>query len=92
MHTEEEAKTKWCPFARGVSHSGGNRMAYGSAGDGPAEDDYTEEQAAMYPCLGSACMAWQWAVEPIYSDSGITLRGHQKSKTEGFCGLAGRPS
>ena len=57
--TEEEAKTKWCPFARGEQHSGGNRAPYGSPGDGPLEEDYTSEMAMRYPCIGSACMAWR---------------------------------
>lgn len=49
MITEEEAKTKWCPFAR-LSEMGGtyNRV-------GPA--------AGLY-CIASACMTWRWGINP----------------------------
>jgi hypothetical protein len=86
--TEEEAKTKWCPMARGVNESGGNRIAYGSAGDGPVEDDYTTEAAMKYPCIGSACMAWRWdSVGMEYEHAGYG----GKARGKGHCGLAGRP-
>jgi hypothetical protein len=93
--TEEEAKTKWCPYARGITDGGGNRMAYGSSGDGPAEDDYTAEMAAMYPCIGSACMAWRRATR-VDKDGTIWLAtsSYTSESTEahlGYCGLAGKP-
>lgn len=62
--TEQEAKTTWCPFARGITDNGGNRMAYGGATPEPGErdcyDEYAAEMANLYPCIGSACMAWRW--------------------------------
>ena len=62
--TEEEAKTKWCPFVRGVfgknqndsfdlkSNTVHNRVLLdtGDVGIHPAMN-----------CIGSACMAWRWA-------------------------------
>lgn len=53
--TEDEAKTKWCPFARDCN-TGGNRVRYG--GDEP-DDAYGREAARDMPCIGSACMAWR---------------------------------
>lgn len=85
--TEEEAKTKWCPFARLVvaaqlDNQGNpmvsqpqttfNRIAV-SGKDGP----WTPHQGR---CIGSACMAWR-----IQSYDGAT------DTQEGYCGLAGRP-
>lgn len=58
--TEDEAKEKWCPFARCNHDNGGNRPAYGNGGDGPVEDDYCTDVAMQSPCIGSACMAWRW--------------------------------
>ena len=54
--TEDEAKTKWCPFAKALDPTGkvaSNRM------------DYDFESGANNPdpdclCLGSGCMAWRW--------------------------------
>lgn len=43
--TEDEAKTKWCPFARD-SETAGNRSIL-------TPDDI------RFPCIASACMAWR---------------------------------
>lgn len=45
--TEEDAKTKWC-FAAVASHTN-PRMGF----------DYGSENPKIFPCLGSACMAWR---------------------------------
>lgn len=48
--TEEEAKTKWCPFVRSMfssSAAASNRDSDGKATRGTR-------------CIGSACMAWRW--------------------------------
>ena len=46
MLTEEEAKTKWCPFARSGNEAGCNRNG--------------ENGFAVAPhCIGSGCMAWR---------------------------------
>lgn len=74
--TEEEAKTKWCPFARVGSE--GNR----------AFDVGNTIQADCH-CIGSACMAWRWTLLPILGDAGF-VRGHRQTD-QGFCGLAGKP-
>lgn len=61
--TEEEARKKWCPFARDILSAGGNRAAYGGAGAEPdseeCHEEYEAEMADQYPCLASACMAWR---------------------------------
>jgi hypothetical protein len=50
--TEEEAKTKWCPFARLTFSTEG--FAAGNRFDDCA---WAEKRAL---CIGSACMAWRW--------------------------------
>lgn len=45
--TEEEAKTKWCPFVRLGETAIGS--TYNRCGP----------EASLY-CIGSACMAWRW--------------------------------
>lgn len=89
--TKDEAKAKWCPFARPV-FAGPSRdvAAMNRMGDG------TPEAAAM--CIASACMAWRWEPDWIYppvtpgAEPDRFRLGHKKSKTEGFCGLAGNPN
>lgn len=61
--TEQEAKTKWCPFAR---------FKFASTSDGPACNreggpSIGEDTGGTNPwllsgtrCIGSACMAWRW--------------------------------
>lgn len=54
--TEEEAKTKWCPFSR-VGIEGRSSVAVNRAsGDGTGGPyDVVEETR----CIASACMAWR---------------------------------
>lgn len=85
MHTEKEAKTKWCPFANFQSgQGGGNRWAHG-------HDDH-EPYEGMNPvpcrCIASQCMAWRWRVVPAALTGGTS---DALSDTHGFCGMAGRP-
>lgn len=82
MLTENEAKQRWCPFARVTlypSHDGSawNRSVVNSG------ERQRQEVATL--CIGSACMAWRWATTEEGSKS-------RESRTHGFCGLAGRPS
>lgn len=62
--TEEEAKTKWCPFSRAlmfdnrtldaksVSMTGGVNRVIGK--------HIVNADAAPTNCIASACMAWRW--------------------------------
>lgn len=55
--TEEEARRKWCPFARwdpGVSDNGAATNRHGDGG----KPFIT--QTAAYRCIASSCMAWRW--------------------------------
>jgi hypothetical protein len=52
MLTAEEAKTKWCPFARlGSYQSGGVNRSGLSPSDWPH-------------CIAEDCMAWRWWNQP----------------------------
>ena len=86
MHTEEQARKLWCPMARGIMDSGGNRMAFGASGEEPENDDcaaqYEAEMADLYPCLASGCAMWRWETERNEALETIDWRGQ--------CGLAGK--
>ena len=50
MYTEEEAKTRWCPFARTEAVGAANDIAINRDSDG---------NTAGAKCLASGCMAWR---------------------------------
>lgn len=91
--TEEQAKEKWCPFAR---------APLSWAVD---EDHYDTLAAAVNigrpmicRCQGSDCMAWRW--EPsedfknrqvAYEDSSNLPGTMPEPLPRGYCGLAGKP-
>lgn len=81
MLTEEEAKTKWCPFVRMVdlreSDDTFNRV-------GPP---------AALNCIASACMAWRWVMSPGErrrhpNGTDWIIEREPQPTTLGFCGLA----
>ena len=88
--TEEEAKGKWCPFARvseyipereasedgAVGHVMGFNRVQGCKPNG--------EEATIIPgaaqCIGSGCMAWK-------DDGDVWSEVHDKYITMGRCGM-----
>jgi len=87
--TEDEAKQKWCPFARvtvvgkGDSELVGNRFEHVEAEQG----DFRIPDASH--CIGSKCMAWREVTRLI--DAGIDKPAPQEVTLYGYCGLAGKP-
>ena len=89
--TEDEAKTKWCCGAPAIVSQAMDQAAGNTTGREPLK------------CIGSACMAWRWAMEPnpAYVEQGNvwpdTRQPQEKlmmlpGRERGFCGLAGRPA
>ena len=105
--TEDEAKTKWCPFARPGSvrpeecgEVRGNRMMQGEVDTGAL-------------CVASACMSWRWSeakrtaafLEAVQAHMQASAKpnfntavqavydetGGKFERVEGYCGLAGSP-
>lgn len=90
--TEEEAKKRWCPFARvtigGKLPTSMNRLqTIGKDSDG----DTVTEGALRLPigarCIASECMAWRhhgpgWRTSETAGNYAVEL---------GFCGLASVP-
>ena len=104
--TEDEAKTKWCPFVRMTAHNGEWKT---NRGDFPA---------GALACTANECMAWRWlplmaddafkaAVIKAATEIGDTSNGRHKASQhvianraayglptqpfDGYCGLAGAP-
>jgi hypothetical protein len=72
--TENEAKTKWCPFARSYDAMTDEGLASGVNRAGVDKPD------GWCMCLGSRCMAWHWSENPVYD---------KKIEYVGYCGLVG---
>jgi len=83
--TEDEAKAKWCPFAR-------------VEGDGRNMEVVNGYTVPAVFCIGSACMAWRLGARQLFRNSATgalterDLTGNgQWVYVDGFCGLAGAP-
>ena len=84
--TEQEAKTKWCPFAQVT-----DRREVASYNRLPMKD-FEMPTPKSARCIGSACMAWRkdmsaGVTEWVKGDLAQTV----KPIYGGFCGIAGKP-
>lgn len=96
--TEEEAKTKWCPFNR-ITPGNADYHACNNRGEVASRD-----ATLSVNCIGSACTAWRWGRATSDAPSSIRHPGdtgaaadaygfwYRDGKPIGFCGLAGRPA
>ncbi|CAB4165151.1 hypothetical protein UFOVP833_31 [uncultured Caudovirales phage] len=94
--TEDEAKTKWCPFARQATVFSREGATGGTANrDGPHHYGVPNVE-----CIASACMAWRWEDEDAYDqrltewEDAANIGGVQRGPEPmrgGFCGLGGKP-
>lgn len=86
--TEDEAKTKWCPFVR-LTDDG--QMYFDNRGrkfGGTSGKDGIDASL----CIGSGCMAWRWVEPPSApnADNLVIVDARGTSLGDGFCGLAGK--
>ncbi len=75
--TEDEARTKQCPWY--VVNMTNLAIALGNAG---ATDDAIDKTGATHYCRASDCMMWRYEELIGDFDDGIV---------HGYCGLAGKP-
>lgn len=79
--TEDEATTKWCPFARVMLFE-----------PEPGAGNHAVNRTTMnMTCIGSACMAWRFQPAIVVPADSVTPEILAR-KPGGFCGLAGRPT
>lgn len=95
--TEDEAKTKWCPFARQMVTAESKGAMSGPIAVGSAnrfEDDPNGRPRGSM-CVASGCMAWRWGFSPREATAAAVDAPMTHAKrpfvADGFCGLAGRP-
>lgn len=83
--TEDEAKTKWCPFVRAVTGAIYDDGRSNHATCQPAINRIVDDTKWAFPkgvaCIGSACMAWRWKGKAAFEGQPIERYGR--------CGLAG---
>jgi hypothetical protein len=91
--TEEEAKTKRCQESFGDTIVTNNGHSFASSSPSPFQHGYSYPggaqafavQTSPSMCIGSACMAWRWAIASApYRDKGDIY-------SQGYCGKAGHP-
>jgi hypothetical protein len=93
MHTEEEARKRWCPFSRTVEKlSNGVTAARNRVVLVSDDSDDGQSLAATLigcKCIASECMAWRISGEhPVVDD---TASFGDPLKYKGYCGLSGTP-
>lgn len=99
MLTEDQAKTKWCPYAQVITQCetadefapAGNRVQVQRGGK-----TVTFGPVVTAKCLASDCMAWRVAPTGTTTGMEVGAKGEILKPGQpvygGFCGLAGRPS
>ena len=96
MHTESEAREKWCPDARTVHTL--TRLEGGTIASMEGHNLNRVGDNGAYPtacrCTASGCMSWRWAT---WEDDGTVFRptgpnrGIETDEHMGYCGRAGKP-
>ena len=90
--TEDEAKTRWCPFARTVEVTDGN-VVPGTSHNREHFENGVVDTTHPNSCIASDCMAWQWD-NPEVSGNKMDNHGNEAvystGSAHGYCGLARR--
>ena len=81
--TEDEARTKQCPWH--VVNMTNLAIALGNAG---APDDAITKTGATHYCRASDCMMWRYIDYEYVKPEGVPP--NNRSTLEGYCGLAGK--
>lgn len=100
MLTEQEARTKWCPFGR-TPHFARDVGLQGVVAANRAEQSFEdavagipEKPLATCSCIASDCMAWRGMETSEFNDRTETefrKTGKRIKSDTGYCGLAGEP-
>ena len=91
--TEDEAKRRWCPFARVVTYDKNVNEFDVGVTVGMCASNKTSEGAIREGahCIGSACMAWQWDAKQPVGEYDASYSEKHPDRRRGYCGLAGTP-
>ena len=78
--TEEEAKTKWCPYQEIRLSMVASTLANIISRWPNDAEKFTKAVNENRNCIASGCMMWR-----------TTLHGTEGKVYEGYCGLSGKP-
>lgn len=76
IFTEEQAKTKWCPYSRVMVDQDVEVSVNRSVRGGEPDPDCM--------CVATGCMAWRWVV-----DASGKLVEAPDGALQGYCGMGG---
>jgi len=90
--TEEEAKTKWCPFARVATIEGGRKYIAPPPVYNRVVFDGVELSADLKSacCVASTCMAWRTEMIGGFTHMETGETHGEAPSGKGYCGLAGK--
>lgn len=89
MYTEEQARSKWCPFSRTLDtdvhplHGAVGASVNREPGDYDRHGNETVVTSGRHRCIASECMAWRFYTPKDWTD--------MSDPKKGFCGLSGAP-
>lgn len=91
--TEEEAKKKWCPFARAQQFQSVHNVS-SAIGEPVADNPAVNRDTMNVNCIGSACMAWRVSEMAYFDRWGRPVKATDNAAVKekdlgGICGLAG---
>lgn len=90
IYTEDEAKTKWCPFVRQAFTPDNTTTPVALTAVNRSNVDVPNGQ--LFNCLGAGRAAWRWLTINQHG-TGVSI-GREGDiatgpKSKGYCGLAG---
>jgi hypothetical protein len=77
--TENEAKTKWCPWAGIMMTIVSTRFPLS------ATKEISKTLSEGNKCMASYCMVWRWIIYPT------DCTGRPVPESSGYCGMGGKP-
>lgn len=88
MHTEEEARTKWCPEVRiNLFHvDTAKDLVSVSATSNRHPQHELMQLPTEYQCIAGSCMHWRWQY-PLT----VKMTEDEAKARRGYCGLSGEP-
>lgn len=98
--TEDEAKAKWCPFARTLECAHADQRCEQpvsasvnrEVGNYDGAGNETVVIMGRHRCIGAECMAWRWSGDQVEPGSITEIAGHMREHSVGPLDAVGATS